>query len=76
MFLTIETDFFLSLFVSDLFDFSKMEESNSFALKPKTGSVEKINNRKIALFRFAGTVHAIDEKCPHLGKKTIVWFKV
>ena len=45
-----------------------MEESNSFALKPKTGSVAKINNKKIALFRFADTVHAIDEKCPHMGK--------
>ncbi|XP_066913233.1 uncharacterized protein [Clytia hemisphaerica] len=52
----------------DLYDFSQTpEESNSFALKPKTGSVAKVNNTKIALFRYGEVVHAIDEKCPHLG---------
>ena len=57
----------------DLYDFSQTpEEGNSFALKPKTGSVAKVNNTKIALFRFGDVVHAIDEKCPHLGKNQFV----
>jgi len=70
-FLKFSLLYFTKLFLHsnlDLYDFRQMEAgNNSFALKPKTGTVAKVNNTKIALFRFADTVHAIDEKCPHLG---------
>lgn len=33
----------------------------------RTGRLVTVNNQKIALFKYKGTVHAMDEKCPHMG---------
>lgn len=38
--------------------------------KKKTGELINHNKKDIALFRYGPNVFAIDEKCPHLGKKS------
>lgn len=33
----------------------------------RTGRLVTVNNQKIALLKFKGTVYAVDEMCPHMG---------
>lgn len=33
----------------------------------RTGRLVTVNNQKIALLKYKGTVHALDEMCPHMG---------
>ncbi|XP_078346591.1 Rieske domain-containing protein-like [Oculina patagonica] len=33
----------------------------------RTGRLVTVNNQKIALFKYKGTVYAVDEMCPHMG---------
>lgn len=33
----------------------------------RTGRLVTVNNQKIALLKFKGTVYAVDELCPHMG---------
>ena len=34
----------------------------------RTGRLVTVNNQKIALLKYKGTVHALDEMCPHMGE--------
>ena len=34
----------------------------------RTGRLVTVNNQKIALLKFKGTVYAVDEMCPHMGE--------
>jgi len=34
----------------------------------RTGRLVTVNNQKIALLKFKGTVYAVDELCPHMGE--------
>ena len=34
----------------------------------RTGRLVTVNNQKIALFKFKGTLYAVDELCPHMGE--------
>ena len=77
---SLGTIFFI--FVSDLYDWSKNSEKcrmtngtvNVRRLRRQssaTGSLVEVNEKKVALFRYGENVYAIDEKCPHAGKKLI-----
>ncbi|KAJ7384420.1 hypothetical protein OS493_021832 [Desmophyllum pertusum] len=33
----------------------------------RTGRLVTVNNQKVALFKYKGTVYAVDEMCPHMG---------
>jgi len=33
----------------------------------RTGRLVMVNQQKIALFKYKGTVYAVDEMCPHMG---------
>lgn len=34
----------------------------------RTGRLVTVNNQKIALLKYKGTVYAVDEMCPHMGE--------
>ena len=59
----------------DLEATKKGEEILNSKRKPRhhkqTGKVVILNKKKLVLFRFKNKVYALDEKCPHMGKRRL-----